>query len=59
MQSVISILMIITFILFIQVLEFYKEKDKDSKNHVYVKNLKTEEITKALVEKEDLIRNYG
>jgi len=37
----------------------YKEKDKDSKNHVYVKNLKTGTITKALEEKEDLIRSYG
>jgi dipeptidyl aminopeptidase/acylaminoacyl peptidase len=37
----------------------YKEKDKDSKNHVYVKDLKTGTITKALVEKDDLIRSYG
>lgn len=37
----------------------YKEKDKDSKNHVYVKNLKTGAITKALEEKDDLIRSYG
>lgn len=37
----------------------YKEKDKDSKNHVYVKDLKTGKITKALVEKDDLIRGYG
>ncbi|WP_315054922.1 S9 family peptidase [Chryseobacterium indoltheticum] len=37
----------------------YKEKDKDSKNHVYVKDLKSGEITKALVEKDDLIRSYG
>ncbi|UMQ42931.1 S9 family peptidase [Chryseobacterium sp. Y16C] len=37
----------------------YKEKDKDMKNHVYVKDLKTGKITKALVEKEDLIRSYG
>ncbi|WP_312902313.1 S9 family peptidase [Chryseobacterium taichungense] len=37
----------------------YKEKDKDSKNHVYVKNLKTGVITKALEEKDDLIRSYG
>ncbi|MCW3161697.1 S9 family peptidase [Chryseobacterium oryctis] len=37
----------------------YKEKDKDSKNHVYVKDLKTGKITKALVEKDDLIRSYG
>lgn len=37
----------------------YKEKDKDSKNHVYVKNLKTGKITKAIVEKDDLIDSYG
>ncbi|MDQ1161737.1 dipeptidyl aminopeptidase/acylaminoacyl peptidase [Chryseobacterium sp. SORGH_AS 447] len=37
----------------------YKEKDKDSKNHVYVKNLKTGKITKALEEKNDLIKSYG
>ncbi len=37
----------------------YKEKDKDSKNHVYVKDLATGKATKALVEKEDLIRSYG
>lgn len=37
----------------------YKEKDKDSKNHVYVKDLKSGKITKALVEKDDLIRSYG
>ncbi|WP_326984068.1 S9 family peptidase [Chryseobacterium sp. MYb264] len=37
----------------------YKEKDKDSKNHVYVKDLKSGKITRALVEKDDLIRSYG
>lgn len=37
----------------------YKEKDKDSKNHVYVKDLKSGAVTKALVEKDDLIRSYG
>ncbi|CAA7196965.1 S9 family peptidase [Chryseobacterium potabilaquae] len=37
----------------------YKEKDQDKKNHVYVKDLKTGQITKALVEKDDLIRSYG
>ncbi|WBV61146.1 S9 family peptidase [Chryseobacterium camelliae] len=37
----------------------YKEKDKDMKNHVYVKDLKSGKITKALVEKQDLIRSYG
>lgn len=37
----------------------YKEKDKDSKNHVYVKELNTGKITKAIVEKDDLIKSYG
>lgn len=37
----------------------YKEKDKDSKNHVFVKDLATGKATKALVEKEDLIKSYG
>lgn len=37
----------------------YKEKDKDKKNHVYVKELKTGKITKAIVEKDDLIKSYG
>ncbi|ASW73210.1 peptidase S9 [Chryseobacterium piperi] len=37
----------------------YKEKDKDKKNHVYVKDLKTGKITKAIEEKEDLIKSYG
>ncbi|MFP3591207.1 prolyl oligopeptidase family serine peptidase [Chryseobacterium sp. SIMBA_038] len=37
----------------------YKEKDKDMKNHVYVKDLKTGKVTKALEEKDDLIKSYG
>lgn len=37
----------------------YKEKDKDMKNHVYVKDLKTGKITRALEEKDDLIKSYG
>lgn len=37
----------------------YKEKDIDKKNHVYVKDLKTGKITKAIVEKDDLIKSYG
>jgi dipeptidyl aminopeptidase/acylaminoacyl peptidase len=37
----------------------YKEKDIDKKNHVYVKELKTGKITKAIVEKGDLIGSYG
>lgn len=37
----------------------YKEKDQEKKNHVYVKDLGTGKITKAVVEKDDLIRGYG
>ncbi|PRB00713.1 S9 family peptidase [Chryseobacterium sp. MYb7] len=37
----------------------YKEKDKDGKNHVYVKNIKTGKITKAIEEKDDAISGYG
>lgn len=37
----------------------YKEKDKDKKNHVYVKDLKTGKVTKAIEEKEDLVKSYG
>ncbi|SPW32797.1 Prolyl tripeptidyl peptidase precursor [Elizabethkingia miricola] len=37
----------------------YKEKDSNKKNHVYVKDLKSGKITKAIEEKEDLIKSYG
>ncbi|WP_312300911.1 S9 family peptidase [Chryseobacterium sp.] len=37
----------------------YKEKDQEKKNHVYVKDLSTGKITKAIVEKDDLVRGYG
>lgn len=37
----------------------YKEKDKDSKNHVYVKELSTGKVSQAIVEKDDLIKSYG
>lgn len=37
----------------------YKEKDEEKKNHVYVKDLSTGKITKAIVEKDDLVRGYG
>lgn len=37
----------------------YKEKDQDKKNHVYVKDLSSGTVTKAIVEKDDLIRGYG
>ena len=37
----------------------YKEKDANKKNHVYVKNLETEEVTRVIEEKEELIRGFG
>ncbi len=37
----------------------YREKDENGKNHVYVKNLQTDEVTRAIEEKEELIRGYG
>lgn len=37
----------------------YREKDSESKNHVYVKNTDTNEIIRAIEEGEDLIRGYG
>lgn len=37
----------------------YKEKDENLKNHVYIKNLDTDEVTKVIVEGDDLIRAYG
>lgn len=37
----------------------YQEKDDDLKNHVYVKNIETEEVKRAIEEKEELIRGYG
>lgn len=37
----------------------YREKDENKKNHVYVKNLKTEEVTQVIEEKEELIRGFG
>ncbi len=36
----------------------YKEKDENSKSHVYVKNTETGEIKKVIEEKEELIRGY-
>ncbi len=36
----------------------YREKDKNGKNHVYIKNTTTNKVTKALEEKEELIRGY-
>lgn len=37
----------------------YREKDENAKNHVYVKNLKTGKVTRAIEEKEELIRGFG
>ncbi len=37
----------------------YFEKDKENKNHVYVKNIKSGEIKKAIEEKDELIKGYG
>lgn len=37
----------------------YREKDANAKNHVYVKNLKTGKVTKAIEEKDELIRGFG
>lgn len=36
----------------------YREKDENSKRHIYVKNTKTDEITKVIQETEELVRNY-
>lgn len=36
----------------------YMEKDAEAKNHVYVKDLKTGKVTRAIEEKTDLIRGY-
>lgn len=37
----------------------YREKDENLKNHVYIKNVKTEEVKKVIEEKDELIRGYG
>ncbi len=37
----------------------YREKDAHAKNHLYVKNLDTEETTMVVEEKEELIRGYA
>ncbi len=37
----------------------YREKDEHKKNHVYVKEIATEKVTKVIEEKEELIRGYG
>lgn len=37
----------------------YKERDDDGKSHIYVQNTETDEIKKAIIEGEELIRGYG
>ena len=37
----------------------YREKDDNAKNHVYVKNLETNEVKRVIEEKEELIRGFG
>lgn len=37
----------------------YMEKDKNGKRHVYVKEIATEKVTRAIEEKEELIRGYA
>jgi len=37
----------------------YREKDENKKNHVYVKNLETDEVVRVIEEKEELIRGFG
>lgn len=37
----------------------YKQRDTNGKSHVYVKNTITDEITKVIEEKDELIRGYG
>lgn len=37
----------------------YREKDENAKNHVYVKNLETNEVKRVIEEKDELIRGFG
>ncbi len=37
----------------------YREKDENGKRHIYVKNVATGETTKAIEEKEELVRGYA
>jgi hypothetical protein len=37
----------------------YREKDENLKNHVYVKNIKTNEVKRVITEGEELVRGYG
>lgn len=36
----------------------YREKDENSKNHIYVKNTQTDEIIRVIEEDEDLVNDY-
>ncbi len=37
----------------------YREKDENKKNHIYVKEIATDKVTRVIEEKEELIRGYG
>ena len=37
----------------------YREKDENGKNHIYVKHLKTNKVSRAIEETDELIRGYG
>ncbi len=37
----------------------YREKDENLKNHVYVKNIKTNAVKRVITEGEELVRGYG
>ncbi len=37
----------------------YRKKDKNLKNHVYVKDTETGKVTRVIVEKDELVRGYG
>lgn len=37
----------------------YREKDENGKRHIYVKNISTGEVERAIEEKEELVRGYG
>jgi dipeptidyl aminopeptidase/acylaminoacyl peptidase len=37
----------------------YREKDDNLKNHVYVKNINTNEVKRVITEGEELVRGYG
>lgn len=37
----------------------YREKDENLKNHIYIKNLKTDDVKRVIEEKEELVRGYG